>query len=1065
MRIPIRRQSMSETTESRDAQELGLPTEVLSALEAAWFRHTGARQRMLAVAEVEAKHPQWREKIREFVAGFPSSSAEDEPVPERVGPYRILALLGRGGFGEVYRATQVDGLQREVALKVLKLGMDTRAILRRFARERDALARMNHDAIAKIFDAGTTEIGKPWFSMELVEGLPITRFCRENAVPLRARLELFCSVCEGVHHAHQKGLLHRDLKPSNILVSGSADAPRPKLIDFGIARAIEQTDESVDLTETGSLLGTPRYMAPEQVRGDFAAVDTRSDVFSLGAILYELCTGVQPYAEALAGVALAHELRQRIRDLDIGRPSACAHDAGSLEAAWARSLRGDLDWIVARATERDIERRYESVAELAADVRRHLDDVAVAAGPPSTAYAVRKYVRRHRLQVAAIAGVMVTALVGAVVSLRYAMLASDRAEEATKERRDVLRLAARQDLEELLREQESLWPPHPERIDELASWCERARRLVEELPAHRAQLAALESRARPRTESERAADRASHPSAAKLAKVGAELASRERALAVRVARAGGPEVAMQEVVAVAVAALPASRSMRFDLARSWSWPERVEFGREREAREVLRNLLAEPNPPVAASDLHEAIAWAEFACGEDDAALRSLEIAVATAKEGRRQVAIDGARLRDAVARARSDEGIASARLAIETLRAERNRLDAEVDVRRAWSFDPDDRATAWWNAQLDSLIRDLERMRAVHLDESAAADEVAGWGVARRLRFARSLQASFAPDGEASRAWASAAPDLARVYPGMELAPQPGLLPIGPDPRSGLWEFAHLCSGEPPQRDEAGALFLGPESAIVLVLVPGGAFRMGASRDPSSDAHDPDAVLVESPAHEVRVTPYFLAKHEVTQPQWQRVMGTQPSAYTLRLHWITSQLHPVEQVSWFDADRFCRRAGLTLPTEAQWERAARGGTTARWSIADQREGVMGKFNIADRSAGKRGGTWPSIADWPDYDDGWPASCPIGSLPPNPFGFHEMLGNLWEWCVDGYYGGAYETHAEVDPVHPFRGLPQRSSRGGSFDNTIASVRVTSRDGAAPQVSGHTIGFRPARRVE
>ena len=239
----------------------------------------------------------------------------------------------------------------------------------------------------------------------------------------------------------------------------------------------------------------------------------------------------------------------------------------------------------------------------------------------------------------------------------------------------------------------------------------------------------------------------------------------------------------------------------------------------------------------------------------------------------------------------------------------------------------------------------------------------------------------------------------------------------------------------------------------------------MGSIRVAEAEGYDPDATLFEAPAHEVRLSPYFLAKHEVTQPQWQRVMGTQPSAYTPRLHWIASPIHPVEQVSWFDADRFCRRAGLALPSEAQWERAARGGTTARWSIAERRADLMGKINIADQAAARRGGTWPAIADWPEYEDGWVSTCPIGSLPPNPFGFHEMLGNLWEWCLDGYYAHSYETHAAVDPVQPPDGLPQRTSRGGSFDNTAASARVTSRDGAAPQVSGHTIGFRPARRVE
>ncbi len=1055
---------------SKDAtpvpEKVDLPEDLLSELEAAWFRNTGAKQRMLAVATIERRYPDQVSGIREFVARYPTVSSSDEAQPERVGPYRILALLGRGGFGEVYRAVEVGGLPREVAVKVLKLGMDTRSILRRFSRERDALARMNHDAIARVFDAGTTDLGKPWFSMELVEGLPIVEFCKQHRLSRRSRLALFCAVCHGVHHAHQKGVLHRDIKPSNVLVCGGAKDPRPKLIDFGIACAMEQSDDSAGLTETGMMLGTPRYMSPEQLRGDFEAIDTRADVFSLGAVLYEMLTGKGPHAVALAGTRGAQDVRERIRDLDIGKPSAATVLEGAQERTWQRALRGDLDWIVQKATERDPELRYASAAELAADVERHLADDEVSARPPSMAYSMRKYVRRHRLQVVAAVVVMMTAFVGVGVSLRYAMLASEQAEEAGAQRRDVLRLAARQDLDVLLREEASLWPPYQDRIPDLARWTDSAQRLVDELPGHYAQLAALALQARPSTEAERAADRASHPSAERLAKVEAELASLERALATRAMQLGGREVVVSATMEpTSEQPLPSSRRARFDLARSWSWPERTEFGRERKGRDALRALLKDSQPPISHSVLHEALAWAEFACGDDAAATREMALAETKAAAAPGIVAIDGTRLRQAIARAQSDAGITEAGNAIGALRAERARLDAEVDVRRTWNFAPDDRASAWWSAQLEALIRDLERLRVVHLDASAGADPATGWGVARRLRFARTMQASFAEGGGAFLAWAAAAPELTRAYPELKLLPQPGLMPLGADPQSGLWEFACLCSGVAPVRDGSGKLVLGSESAIVFVLVPGGSFRMGASRDRDSVAFDPEARLVEEPPHEVRVSPYFLAKHEVTQPQWQRLMGTQPSAYTLRLHWIASELHPVEQVSWFDADRFCRRAGLSLPTEAQWERAARGGTTARWSIADQQADLVGKFNIADRSAAKHGATWPSIADWPTYDDGWNATCPIGALPPNPFGFHEMLGNLWEWCLDGHYTHAYETHAEVDPFQPAEGLPQRTSRGGSFDNTIATVRVTSRDGAAPQVSGHTIGFRPARRVE
>ena len=193
--------------------------------------------------------------------------------------------------------------------------------------------------------------------------------------------------------------------------------------------------------------------------------------------------------------------------------------------------------------------------------------------------------------------------------------------------------------------------------------------------------------------------------------------------------------------------------------------------------------------------------------------------------------------------------------------------------------------------------------------------------------------------------------------------------------------------------------------------------------------------------------------------------MGTQPSAYTARVPWVVGPMHPVEQVTWFDADLACRRMGLRLPTEAQWERAARGGTQMAWASADDRSALLGKINVADRSARRQGAIWPAIDDWPEHDDGYTATCPVGSLPPNPFGLHEIFGNVWEWCSDGFCPRAYDTHSKQDPERTIDGLVQRSSRGGCFDSTSAMARAAARDGASPQVSGHSLGFRPARRVE
>jgi formylglycine-generating enzyme required for sulfatase activity len=381
------------------------------------------------------------------------------------------------------------------------------------------------------------------------------------------------------------------------------------------------------------------------------------------------------------------------------------------------------------------------------------------------------------------------------------------------------------------------------------------------------------------------------------------------------------------------------------------------------------------------------------------------------------------------------------------------------------WVFADGDQATAWWHEQLEELIAALEELQQVHLDPAATAHPRVGWGIARRLGFALRLRADFAEGGEAHCAWQAAAPALARAYPGLVLRPQMGLLPIGPDPQSGLWEFAHLMSGAPARRGADGRLTVEPGMGVVLVLVPHGAFWMGCDADPNSPHFDPYAAPREGPAHEVELSAYFIAKHEFAQPQWLRVMGHNPSAYTSRIAWIRDPMHPVEQVTWVDADRACLRMGLRLPTEAQWERAARGGTRRLWAFAADKGELLGKVNVADRTARQNGATWPALDDWPEHDDGYVGTCPVGAMPANPFGLHEVFGNVLEWCSDGFCPRAYDGHARVDPERSMAGLWQRSSRGGSFDNTAAMARAAARDGASPLVSGHSLGFRPARRVE
>ncbi len=324
------------------------------------------------------------------------------PELDSFGSYRVERLLGTGGMGAVYLATQHEPVRRHVALKVIKLGMDSAAVMRRFELERQALAAMDHDAIAKIYDAGMTDRGQPFFSMEYVEGATITDYCDAHELSVVDRLLLFIEVCTGVQHAHQKGVVHRDLKPSNVLVRHQADGPRPKIIDFGLARATDRDGLRQSLlTELGQVVGTPEYMAPEQAEADIAQVDTRSDVYSLGVMLFEILTGNLPEGH--------------------GKRPSTVTAAPAIE----RALRGDLDWIVLRAMALEPDRRYASAAELAQDLKRHLDGDPVLAGPPSATYRLTKLVRRHRVLFGA-AALVVTVAVASAVALYVAFARATR---------------------------------------------------------------------------------------------------------------------------------------------------------------------------------------------------------------------------------------------------------------------------------------------------------------------------------------------------------------------------------------------------------------------------------------------------------------------------------------------------------------------------------------------------------------------------------------------------------------------------------------------------------------
>ncbi len=365
-----------------------------------------------------------------------SSITIDELKPgDIVHNYRIVDSLGTGGMGVVYRAEQLAPVRRSVALKVLRVGMDTRELLARFDAERQALALMDHPAIARVFDAGATDRGRPYFVMEFVDGATITDYCNERNLDVPARLRLFIEVCNGVQHAHQRGIIHRDIKPSNVLVAEYGDTPRPKIIDFGIARATEQSlTEQTLHTRQGVILGTPSYMSPEQAQmGE--PPDTRTDVYSLGALLYELLTDYPPFEFRDQSI---ETIRHTIESTDPARPSrkltsfdtdhqvSVANRRRSDPRHLIALLRADLDWIVMRALEKDRRQRYDSASELAADVERYLRGEPVIARPPTLHYQVRKYVRRHRYLVLGTTAVITTLVIGLAATIWQAREARSR---------------------------------------------------------------------------------------------------------------------------------------------------------------------------------------------------------------------------------------------------------------------------------------------------------------------------------------------------------------------------------------------------------------------------------------------------------------------------------------------------------------------------------------------------------------------------------------------------------------------------------------------------------------
>ena len=906
-------------------------------------------------------------------------------LQDRLDPERRLEVQGemaRGGMGAVLSVFDRN-LRRQMAMKVMLEQGDLGGPLSagpmgRFLDEAQITGQLEHPGIVPVHELGIDSDGRVYFTMKLVQGEELAdvfrrAWEREEGWSTTRVLGLFLRVCEAMSYAHSRGVIHRDLKPANVMVGAFGEV---YVMDWGLARIQGQEDsaagelapaelsdvvqsdrqdlrdqlpDSSILTLEGSIMGTPAFMPPEQARGEIDEMDERSDVYAVGAMLYELLSGYKPYVTAEGRPNLMNFLLS----IQEGPPIPIHEHQPDVVP--------ELEAICEKAMQRDKRERYASMAALADDLRDYLEGRVVQAYETGAVAELKKWVRRNRgLANALMAGVLV--LLGGVVVSTYFW------RDASQQALNVLRLGDARDLKGLWEESRELWPANEETAPEMELWIERAEELLARLPEHRLVYEQLSAEALPRTPQEVAADRENHRLAPSLAQFKAAIPS----------------------VKEAIAADPES-----DEAEYW------------------RGKLKEYEAFIA----------------------------------------------------------------------------ETEELVNERVTFRFEDQNKEWWHEALTQLIRDLELLEGEEYWASSSGDLgfVSGLPEMReRLKAAEAVGAESVLGEEVSAKWDEAIRSIADeaecpMYGGLELEPQLGLLPIGRDPVSGLWEFTHVQSrlgSRVPARDaDSGALKLDTRHGLTFVLIPGGSFLMGAqASDPSAPNYDASALPEEGPVHEVALAPFFISKYEMTQEQYARVAYMRPSLYRGEIDEVLdpetgevinkiSRLNPVESVTWEECAYACRTMDLSLPTEAQWEYAARAGTSTPWWTGEDGASLEGAENLGDQATQVIGMPAWTYEAW---DDGYPVHCPVNAMRPNPWGLHQILGNVGEWTREVYKPGypdaptgpeGWHTTDELRPNETF------TIRGPGWFRTREGYRVSARyQGNAESFKTEHFGLRPVREV-